>query len=347
MKRGKTIVLLTPGFAKDEADTSCIPLLQDFARELKMQCGDWKIYIIAFQYPPVKKDYLWNGIRIFSIGGNDSKLSRVFVWRSVWKRLKQIHQNEKINCLHSFWLSETTFLAQRFAARFSIPHVATAPGQDVKSSNRYLRFLNFDKIMTVTISEWQQNFLSGKKIESKCIPFGVNPPSFSPDNRERTFDVVGAGSLSKLKNYELFVSIIADVKKHFPEIRAILIGDGPERKRLEELKKHFGLENNLHFSGQLRREETLDYMAQSKIFLHTSAFEGEGIVLLEALASGCHVISTKVGIAPQIEKVAVCRNKEEMVNAVSQALTDHFKPGRSFPFTIQETIARYLHLYNN
>ena len=253
MKSGKTIVLLTPGFAKDEADTSCIPLLQEFVRELKMQCLDWKIYIIAFQYPPVKKKYLWNGIPIFSIGGNDSKLSRLSVWRKAWKYLKQIHQDEKIDCLHSFWLSETTFLAQRFANRFAIPHIATALGQDVKSSNRYVGFLNFGKIITVAISEWQQKFLSERKIESKCIPFGLNPESFPGNSRERTIDVLGAGSLSKLKNYELFISVIADVKKLFPGIRAVLTGDGPERTRLEESARNFGLQNNLHFAGQIKR----------------------------------------------------------------------------------------------
>jgi len=346
MKSGKTIVLLTPGFAKDEADTSCIPLLQEFVRELKTQCKDWNIYIIALQYPPVNENYLWNGIPVFSIGGNDSKLSRLSVWRKAWKHLKKIHRDEKIDCLHSFWLSETTFLAQRFAHRFSIPHIATALGQDVKSSNRYLRFLNFNKITTVTISEWQQKFLSARKIESKCIPIGVNPGSFPGDNRDRSIDVLGAGSLSKLKNYELFISVIADVKKLFPEIRAVLIGDGPERTRLQELAQNSGLENNLHFSGQIKREETLKYMEQTKIFLHTSAFEGEGFVLLEALGSGCRVISANVGIAPQIEKISVCANKEEMANAVSRVLTGHFIPDRSFPFTIQQTIARYLHLYS-
>ena len=87
-------------------------------------------------------------------------------------------------------------------------------------------------------------------------------------------------------------------------------------------------------------------MEQAKIFLHTSTFEGEGFVLLEALASGCRVISADVGIAPQIEKISVCTGKEEMVKKVSHALTDPFYPERSFPFTIRETIARYLHLYN-
>lgn len=346
MKSGKTIVLLTPGFAKDEADTSCIPLLQAFVLALKRECSDWKIYIIAFQYPPVEKEYFWNGIHIFSIGGNDSKLSRLSVWRKVWKRLKQIHQNEKIDCLHSFWLSETTLLAQRFANRFSIPLIATALGQDVKSSNRYLHFLDFNKITTVTISEWQQKFLSERNIHSQCIPFGVNPGSFSQGNHKRTIDILGAGSLSKLKNYELFISVIADSKKLFPEINAVLAGNGPERKRLEELRKSLGLENNLLFSGQIKREEVLNYMEQSKIFLHTSSFEGEGFVLLEALASGCRVISSGVGIAPQIEEITVCKNQDELVNEISATLMIPVNQERNFPFTIQLTITRYLHLYN-
>jgi 1,2-diacylglycerol 3-alpha-glucosyltransferase len=346
MKSGKTIVLLTPGFAKDETDTSCIPLLQAFVNELKLQCADWKIYIIAFQYPEVERKYSWNGIPVFSAGGNDSKWKRLSVWRKSWKQLKQIHKLEKIDLLHSFWLSETTLIAQLFANRFSIPHAATAFGQDVKSSNRYLSFLNFNKIKTVVISEWQQKFLFPKKIITRCIPFGINPNSFSQHEQERTIDIFGAGSLSELKNYELFVSVIAEIKKTLPQIRAVLAGDGPERNHLEELKKKFQLENNLHFSGHMNREHVLSRMQQSKIFLHTSTFEGEGFVLLEALASGCRVVSSNVGIAAQIEKIAVCVSKDEMVKEILRMLNGQFIPERVYPFTIQQTVAQYLHLYN-
>ena len=47
----KRLVILTPGFPKDETDTTCIPFLQDFILELNDQYPSLKIDILAFDYP--------------------------------------------------------------------------------------------------------------------------------------------------------------------------------------------------------------------------------------------------------------------------------------------------------
>ena len=52
----KTIVILTPGFASDESDTSCIPALQDYVLALQQSFPGLRIVVLAFQYP-----YKWDG----------------------------------------------------------------------------------------------------------------------------------------------------------------------------------------------------------------------------------------------------------------------------------------------
>ena len=51
----KTFVILTPGFAKDEADSTCIPTQQNFVRALKELYPQLNIIILAFDYPYIQK----------------------------------------------------------------------------------------------------------------------------------------------------------------------------------------------------------------------------------------------------------------------------------------------------
>src|SRR5580704_7464843 len=141
--RKKSLVILTPGFPQDEADTTCMPFLQDYLTAFLRVRPDVKIHVIAFQYPPKYGHYKWNGIDVYSTaGGTQKNLTRFLLWRKVWKELKRIRKEYGIDVIHSLWLTECTLIAQKYARRFGIKHVAYAIGQEVLKTNRYLSLLN-------------------------------------------------------------------------------------------------------------------------------------------------------------------------------------------------------------
>lgn len=126
---------------------------------------------------------------------------------------------------------------------------------------------------------------------------GVSP---SPEK----LDVVYVGRLIKPKNVDVILRSIALLKNEFPEIKAGIIGDGPERTYLEKLAKDLNIKNNVTFFGFI--EEFSDVIAiekSSNVFVIPSIQEGgSSIVSLEANACGLPVIAVKhkLGISAEL-----------------------------------------------
>jgi len=72
-----------------------------------------------------------------------------------------------------------------------------------------------------------------------------------------------------------------------------VIGDGPERSKLEKLAVSLNIQDRVYFKGFLPHTETLKFLEKSDLFIMVSAPETFGLVYLEAMAKGCIVIGTK------------------------------------------------------
>lgn len=105
-------------------------------------------------------------------------------------------------------------------------------------------------------------------------------------------DVIFVGRLLSHKNVDILIRAVHILAKDYPEISLTIIGDGPERKTLEELAIKLNLSKNVRFLGFIENEdETYGYMLSSKILVLPSTREGFGIVILEANACGLPVIT--------------------------------------------------------
>ena len=129
------------------------------------------------------------------------------------------------------------------------------------------------------------------------ILFGVDPGNYEELPAERNTDIVGAGSLNQIKSYPGFLEVVAAVIREFPLIRCRIIGEGVESGHIRQLIRENGLEKNVVLTGSLDYGSTQKELCAAKILLHTSKFEGQGMVITEALAAGAYVVSYPVGIA--------------------------------------------------
>ena len=90
----KHIAVITPGFAKDETDTDCIPVLQHFVLELRNQ--GFLVTVFTLHYPYRKETYSWNGIQVVALNGANSRFKRQFtLYSQLKKALKTVHQQHK------------------------------------------------------------------------------------------------------------------------------------------------------------------------------------------------------------------------------------------------------------
>lgn len=348
MKSENSIVFLVPGFPYNEEDTTCIPALQLYIKNFHSANPHINITVISFQYPYNRKEYYWNNIKIYCAEGKGrGNIFRLITW------LKVILYFIKINCLynitgiHSFWLTECALVGQFLARILRIPHIASIMGQDAKSSNKYLHYLKFSNIIVTSVSKFAADTFE-KSTNSKTeniIPFGIeNNCSFVSDYN-RYIDIIGVGSLIPLKNYSLFVEVIEGLVKYFHSLRVLLIGEGELKDSIEKDINEKGLSKNISLIGKIPRCEVLKYMKQSKIFLHTSSYESQGLVFLEALFHGLYIISFNTGYLPVSKKIFLCRDKKEMVNKIKELLLHKNEFKQEIHFTIEDTVKNFNSIY--
>jgi len=339
-EKKKVVVILTPGFPKNEQDSTCLPFLQQYVLTISEMRPDIELRVIAFQYPIKKGLYKWNGIDIYSAGGQSALYTRLFTWRHVLRELNRINGQNEIAVIHSLWLTECTFIAQFFARVKRVNLIAYAIGQDV------LRLLNLSKMKVVAMSEnIKSRFyqLTGKQV-SNVIPAGIDIDKVIMPNEPKTIDILGVGALTSLKNYSLFIEIIAALRKDFPQIRAAIIGKGEQEQLLREKIAEENLNNNIELIGELPHNQVFSFMNRSKIFLHTSSFEGQSTVIMESLAMGLPVICFDVG-RMHADKITICEDKNTMIEKVGALLSSEPDHKALVLYTMTDTVKEFIKLY--
>lgn len=341
-----SVILITPGFTADEQDQNCLPTLQLYAVELKRQGID--VCIVALDYPFTTQPYTWKDIPVYPCGGRNKRWLKPLV---VWRAMNICHQlldNKPGAVLHSFWLSWACAIGERVATRRGVRHITTLMGQDALPQNRrWFRFLKPERQADIVVlSDFQQQALvqNAGFTAGQVIPWGIQPVEFTTRKEDtRAVDILGVGSLIPLKNWDLWLSAVAFVKQSIPHLRAVLIGSGPEKHRLAARIASFNLENNVTLLDELPRPEVLRNMQQATVLLHTSNYESQGYVLLEAAAAGCRLVSTPVGIAPEIAHCA--ETPEALGGLLLEALRGGPKITPSVPYTMEQTAQAYVKLY--
>ena len=147
--------------------------------------------------------------------------------------------------------------------------------------------------------------------------------------------ILCVGRLVKRKGQDKLIKALPEIKDEFPNVRLLLVGEGPLRKKLSKLVKKLQLEDNVIFTGRVSYEELPKYFRVGDIFAmpaRTRNFglevEGLGIVYLEASATGLPVIVGSSGGAPdaliqgETGYVVDGRNAEEIARQISYLIRD-------------------------
>ncbi len=152
---------------------------------------------------------------------------------------------------------------------------------------------SFDRHVAVSWKTKLDLLEAGLRKPMAVIPNGVDVERISsvpPAGLES--DVIFVGRLIPEKGADLLLGALAEVKKEIPDVRAVVVGDGPEREKLERLSDRLGLKSNVLFIGFLEsHDDVIALMKASKVFALPSRREGFGMVVLEAMASGLPVIT--------------------------------------------------------
>ena len=106
-------------------------------------------------------------------------------------------------------------------------------------------------------------------------------------------NLVWVGRLVSLKHCDHAIKVVSMLKKDGYEPRLTVVGDGPDREKLEKLADKLGVKENVIFKGLCKIEQTRELLDESDVFLFTSNFkEGWGVTLNEAMNSGCACVAS-------------------------------------------------------
>lgn len=123
----------------------------------------------------------------------------------------------------------------------------------------------------------------------------------------------------------------AVAKINFDNFVLLVIGGGPEEKKLKELAKKLNIENKIMFLGAKTFNEVLEIMKMSEIFVNPSYNEGLPTTVLEAGICGCSIVATDVGgtreiITHNISGILIEPRKiEEMSRSIERLLKNEFE----------------------
>lgn len=133
------------------------------------------------------------------------------------------------------------------------------------------------------------------------LPIRAIPPQEVLPQKEKPFGftLLMLGRLSKEKDVETAIKTLALLKKTYPTLGLLIVGEGPERKHLENFARAEGVAGKVTFAGAL---PTYEALAQAHALLHTARYEGYGLVFMESAFAGVPIIATDVGIMGDVFK---------------------------------------------
>ena len=149
------------------------------------------------------------------------------------------------------------------------------------------------------------------KTEPQVLPIFVDvsairkaPVNVSLNKLRQQFDtiVLMVSRLEEEKNIPLALSVLRKVVDKHPKTGLVVIGEGSLLSKLRKRAIDLSLQNNVVFDGN--NSDIFSFYKSADIFLHTSNYEGYGLVLVEAAASDCPIVTTDIGIASEYFKDA-------------------------------------------
>ena len=133
------------------------------------------------------------------------------------------------------------------------------------------------------------------------LPVSACVPESTRESGRLTLLSVSRLSFSdRYKGIDTTIEALSRLIDRYPEFCYVVVGDGDDRPRLAQLARDRGVEQQVHFTGEVSEAELAEYYEQCDIYVLPSSHEGLGIVYLEAMARGKPVIGVHAGGVPDV-----------------------------------------------
>lgn len=312
------------------------------------------VYVVTVSNNALKHEYDEKE-RILKVAGipigiYDYRLSSIYPVTLINKMKKW-----NLDVIHSHTEFGVGILARLFAKQFNIPLVHTyhtlyedythyiTHGYFEKSSKKIVEYLTkfyCDKTANELIvptnkiySLFKEKYNFTKNIH--IIPTGIEVDRFFEENinnkevemlkkklgfKKNEFVILFVGRLAEEKNVEFLIEAQKKLVEYDDHIKLLIVGDGPDKQKYEQLSESLGLKDNVIFNGKAAWEEIPIYYHASNVFATASTTETQGLTVIEAMAAGvpplCIDDDSFRGTVTDELNGRVFKNQEEYINQV-------------------------------
>jgi glycosyltransferase involved in cell wall biosynthesis len=168
----------------------------------------------------------------------------------------------------------------------------------------------------------------------RLVPNAIPAPAAAGDRNVRRELGIESGEpvvgtvcvLRPQKALDVLLRSAALLRREFPRIRVLVIGDGPERRRLESMRAALDLEGTVELLGQ--RSDVPDLIAALDVAVSSSDYEGTPLAVMEYMAAGLPIVATRVGGVPELIDSGVHgllvepREPERLAASIAELLRD-------------------------
>lgn len=259
-------------------------------------------------------------VRYFALpGGFGLPAAGAFLFARCVGMLRELHRRHAIDLIHAHGALPCGHAAMLLSKELGIPFVVSVHGLDAYStvqvrgrSGKWCRRISQHTFIAskrvICISERVREAVLegvGRNARTSVVYNGVDPELFSPGAPSASPDllILSVGNLIAIKGHALLINSLAALTPEFPALVLEIVGDGPERRRLEGLAEELHCADRVRFRGRLSRRDTAAAMRRCTLFALPSRYEGLGCVYLEAMSAGKPVVGCRgQGVAEIIQQ---------------------------------------------
>ncbi|EGQ0331589.1 glycosyltransferase [Staphylococcus pseudintermedius] len=197
----------------------------------------------------------------------------------------------------------------------------------LKLKNRHIasrNTINIEKINQLVDDDSDLLEKNGTPVLPTLTEHGMEAIEFSQDD----FKIVSVGRLSPEKGFDLLIKAVAELAPKYPQLKLYILGDGPLKGTLKSLVEQLGIQNHVYFLGQ--RRNPFFIVKRADVFALTSHYEGQSMVILEALTVGTNVLASdiianryvledeKYGMLVEKNEVDIAKGLEQFINGTNK-----------------------------
>jgi glycosyltransferase involved in cell wall biosynthesis len=249
-----------------------------------------------------------------------SRLRRI--WFNTWAyfAVKKSHKNNPYNIIHFHGDFVEAFFGGKISKKINVPAILTIHAglnkKFLKPKNAKY-FKNISKI--ICVSQEIADDLKSVGVPSNkltVISSGIYLSEFQKTDENKVGDlrnqyskpiIISVGVLRPAKGFKYLIGAFKKIKEKFSEVTLIIIGDGPDKIELEKQSKNI---NGIYFLGRKDNSNVIEYLKSADIFVLAAISmvgdrEGTSNSIMEAMAVGLPVVTTKVGGNPYLVKEGI------------------------------------------